>query len=61
MRNVGVSPIPKLKRKGEKPIFIPAFENVDRMIEEAPVREKIALHLGIGDWASDKRNIGIGL
>ncbi|WP_063657684.1 site-specific integrase [Candidatus Arsenophonus triatominarum] len=45
MRNVGVSPIPKLKRKGEKPIFIPAFENVDRMIEEAPVREKIAFIL----------------
>uniref|UniRef100_A0A3B0M0R2 Tyrosine recombinase XerC n=1 Tax=Arsenophonus endosymbiont of Trialeurodes vaporariorum TaxID=235567 RepID=A0A3B0M0R2_9GAMM len=45
MRNVGVSPIPKLKRKVEKPIFIPAFENVDRMIEVAPVREKIAFIL----------------
>ncbi|WP_063653637.1 tyrosine-type recombinase/integrase [Candidatus Arsenophonus triatominarum] len=45
MRNVGVSLIPKLKRKGEKPLFIPAFENVDRMIEVAPVREKIAFIL----------------
>ncbi|QBY46003.1 site-specific integrase (plasmid) [Arsenophonus nasoniae] len=45
MRNIGVSPIPKLKKKVEKPIFIPAFENVDRMIEVAPVREKIAFIL----------------
>ncbi len=40
LRNVGVSLIPKLKRKGEKPLFIPAFENVERMIEVAPVRKK---------------------
>lgn len=45
MRNVGVSPIPKLKKKVEKPIFIPAFENVDRMIGVAPVREKVAFIL----------------
>jgi integrase len=45
MRNIGVSPIPKLKKKVEKPIFIPVFENVDRMIEVAPVREKIAFIL----------------
>ncbi|HGJ5882585.1 tyrosine-type recombinase/integrase [Arsenophonus sp.] len=45
MRNRGVSPIPKLKKKAEKPIFIPAFENVDMMIEVAPVREKIAFIL----------------
>lgn len=50
MRNLGVSPLPKLKRKRENPIFIPAFENVDRMIKVAPVREKIAFILASVIW-----------
>ncbi|WGM13592.1 tyrosine-type recombinase/integrase (plasmid) [Arsenophonus nasoniae] len=45
MRNIGVSPIPKLKKKVEKPIFIPAFCNVEEMIKQSPVREKITFIL----------------
>ncbi|MFS1538026.1 MAG: site-specific integrase [Candidatus Phlomobacter fragariae] len=45
MRNVGVSPIPKLKKKMEKPIFIPVFGNVEEMISQSPVREKITFIL----------------
>ena len=45
MRNRGVSPIPKLKKKVKKPIFIPAFGNVEEMIKQSPVREKITFIL----------------
>lgn len=45
LRGTGRSPVPKVIIKDEKPLYIPAFENVEIMIDAAPVREKIALIL----------------
>ncbi|MFS1538385.1 MAG: hypothetical protein ACL7BU_06420 [Candidatus Phlomobacter fragariae] len=40
-----MSPIPKLKRKEENSIFIPAFWTVESIIKESIVREKITFIL----------------